>query len=257
MCLFLYHHKLKLLLSSSLLSVADNYQSKLHQRWKKMYLDFYSKDIESYCVQLAKFNQGESVLTSEPALRYGWIGIFKWPKLFGSSQMQIELIWFFFKERCSSGKCGPTAAEAACRNTAFPPTWGQTALGRLSPASLLCFLGRPDFTGQAKWPANQKGGDLVPAPAGPGPAQADEEVLWGQVGGPAEAFGDGDLQQGLHTITIPCPVLSPKHTPRGAPCQLWLRKENLYHEAGSHHCTHWRQSHHAALPASSFFPFHF
>lgn len=38
MCLFLYHHKLKLLLSSSLLSVADNYQSKLHQSWKEKML---------------------------------------------------------------------------------------------------------------------------------------------------------------------------------------------------------------------------
>lgn len=70
MCLFLYHYKLKLLLSSRLLSVADNYQSKLHQRWKKKYSDFYINDIECYCVQLAKFNQGEPVLTSQPAFRY-------------------------------------------------------------------------------------------------------------------------------------------------------------------------------------------
>lgn len=125
--------------------------------------------------------------------------------------MQTELIQIFFTERCTLGKGGQ--AEAGPGHRAPPPSQGMTASKRLSSFSLLCFPGGAGFTGQTKWPAGQKGGDLVQAPVGSGPPQANEEVLWGQV--VRSPFVDGDLQQAC-TSSLPSALSLPQTTPRGA-----------------------------------------
>lgn len=189
------------------------------------------------------------MLTSEPTFRYVWIGVLKWPKQFGSSQMQTELIQSFFKERCSLGKGGQTEAGPGSRDPS--PSQGMTASKQPNPSSLL-FSRRSWFHWPAKWPAGQKSGHLVQAPVHQDHPSSDEEVL--ERPGSWVRFWCWTPLTGLLSITTLCPVLTPNTLPGEL---LWLWVEPLSHQAGCHYCTHWQQSPAAALPALSLLPSHF